>query len=47
MVLLYCGVSCLWVGLDEWLVKVSSLGKLVSVVGVLVGGAGFLLSEVQ
>ena len=42
---LYCGVSSLWVGLDGWLVKVSWLGKLV--VGVLVGGAGFLLSGVQ
>ena len=28
---LYCGVSLLWVGLDWWLVKVSWLGKLVSV----------------
>ena len=28
---LYCGVSLLWVGLDMWLVKVSWLGKLVSV----------------
>ena len=28
---LYCGVSLLWVGLDGWLVKVSWLGKLVSV----------------
>ena len=28
---LYCGVSSLWVGLDGWLVKVSWLGKLVSV----------------
>ena len=28
---LYCGVSSLWVGLDRWLVKVSWLGKLVSV----------------
>ena len=28
---LYCGVSLLWVGLDRWLVKVSWLGKLVSV----------------
>ena len=28
---LYCGDSSLWVGLDGWLVKVSSLGKLVSV----------------
>ena len=31
MVTLYCGVSSLWVGLDEWLVKVSWLGKLASV----------------
>ena len=28
---LYCGVSSLWVGLDGWLVKISWLGKLVSV----------------
>ena len=28
---LYCGGSLLWVGLDGWLVKVSWLGKLVSV----------------
>ena len=28
---LYCGGSFLPVGLDEWLVKVSWLGKLVSV----------------
>ena len=28
---LYCGGCSLWVGLDEWLVKVSWLGKLVSV----------------
>ena len=28
---LYCGVSSLWVELDGWLVKVSWLGKLVSV----------------
>ncbi len=28
---LYCGVSSLWVGLYKWLVKVSWLGKLVSV----------------
>ena len=28
---LYCGVSSLWVGLDEWLAKVSWLGKLVLV----------------
>ena len=28
---LYCGASSLWVGLDEWLVKVSWLGKLVLV----------------
>ena len=31
MVSLYCGGSSLWVGLDEWLAKVSWLGKLVSV----------------
>ena len=30
MVPLYCGGSSLWVGLDGWLVKVSWLGKLVS-----------------
>ena len=28
---LYCGGSSLWVGLDEWLVKVFWLGKLASV----------------
>ena len=28
---LYCALSSLWVGLDGWLVKVSWLGKLVSV----------------
>ena len=28
---LYCGGSCLWVGLDEWLVKVSWLAELASV----------------
>ena len=28
---LYCGVSLLWAGLYGWLVKVSWLGKLVSV----------------
>ena len=28
---LYCGVSSLWVGLDGWPVKVSGLGKLLSV----------------
>ena len=28
---LYCGLSSLWVELNEWLVKVSWLGKLVSV----------------
>ena len=28
---LYCGVSLLWVGLHQWLVKVSWLGKPVSV----------------
>ena len=27
----YCGVSSLWVGLYQWLVKVSWLGQLVSV----------------
>ena len=27
----YCGGSSLWVGLDEWLVKISWLGNLVSV----------------
>ena len=26
---LYCGGSSLWLGLNEWLVKVSWLGKLV------------------
>ena len=31
MVPFYCGGSSLWVGLDEWLVKVSWFGKLVSV----------------
>ena len=31
MVPLYCGGSSLWVGLDEWVVKVSWLGKLASV----------------
>ena len=31
MVPLYCGGSSLWVGLDEWLVKISWLGKLASV----------------
>ena len=31
MVPLYCGGSSLWVELDEWLVKVSWLGKLASV----------------
>ena len=28
---LYCGGSSLWVGLHEWLVKVSWLGKFTSV----------------
>ena len=28
---LYCGGSSLWVGLGEWFVKVSWLGKFVSV----------------
>ena len=40
---LYCGVSSLRMGLYQWLVKVSWLGRL----GVLVGEAGFLLSGVQ
>ena len=31
MVPFYCGGFTLWVGLDDWLVKVSWLGKLVSV----------------
>ena len=31
MVPLYCGGSSLWMGLDEWLVKVSWLGVLASV----------------
>ena len=31
MVPLYCGGSSLWVRLGKWLVKVSWLGKLVSV----------------
>ena len=31
MVPLNCGIFSLWVGLDKWLVKVSWLGKLVSV----------------
>ena len=31
MVPLYCGVSSLWMGLDEWVVKISWVGKLVSV----------------
>ena len=31
MVPLYCGGSSIWVRLDEWLVKVSWLGKLVPV----------------
>ena len=42
---LYCGGSSLWVGLDEWLVKVSWARE--ACVSVLVGGAGFLLSGVQ
>jgi len=28
---LYCGVSSLWMWLNEWLIKVSWLGKLASV----------------
>ena len=31
MVPFYCGDFTKWVGLDNWFVKVSSLGKLVSV----------------
>ena len=31
MVTPYCGDASLWVGLDGWLVKISWLGKLVSV----------------
>ena len=31
VVLFYCGDFTQWVGLDDWLVKVSWLGKLVSV----------------
>ena len=31
MVPFYCGGSSLWVGLDKWLVKISWLGRLVSV----------------
>ena len=31
MVPLYYGACSLWVGLDQWLVKVSWLGKLMSV----------------
>ena len=31
MVPLYCGACSLWVGLDEWLVKVSWLGEFASV----------------
>ena len=42
---LYCGVSSLWVGLYGWLVKFSWLGE--ACVGVLLGGAGFLLPAVQ
>ena len=41
---LYCGVSSLWVGLYRWLV---SFLVREACVGVLVGGAGFLLSGVQ
>ena len=45
MVPLYCGVSSLWVGV----VRVAYQGFLVreACVGVLVGGAGFLLSGVH
>ena len=43
---LYCGVSSLWVWLDGWL---ACQGFLVreACVGVLVSGAGFLLSGMQ
>ena len=30
---LNCGVCSLWVGLDQWLIKVYWLGELVSVFG--------------
>ena len=40
-----CGVSSLQVGLYKWLVKFSWLGE--ACVGVLLGGAGFLLPAVQ
>ena len=33
LISLYCGISSLWVGLYQWLVKVSWLRKLVSVFG--------------
>ena len=42
---LYCGVSSLWVGLYRCLVKVFLVRE--ACVGVLVGGAGFLLPGVQ
>ena len=45
MVPLYCGGYSFWVGLDEWLVKVFLVRE--ACVGVLVGGAGSLLSGVQ
>ena len=41
---LYYGVSSLWVGLYQWLVKFLVREACI---GVLVGGAGFLLSGVQ
>ena len=44
MVPLNCGICYLWVGLDQWLVKVSCLEELMSV---LVGGAGSFLSGMQ
>ena len=37
---LHCGVCSLWVGLEQWLVSISWLGELMSV---LVDGAGSLL----
>ena len=41
----YCGVSSLWVGLDEWLMVRLMVRE--ACVGVLVGGAGSLVSGVQ
>ena len=41
----YCGGFSQWVGLDDWLVKVSPVRE--ACIGVLVRGAGFLVSGVQ